>query len=102
VLQENKCCLGLTVTSTNSQENFVRKYVAEPMRSLPVKIGVLLVFSALTVCGIYGCTQVRHPRVTKATIADTPSLTMVSALIDSAEEDELQAGPSSRLDLFAD
>jgi len=56
---ENKCCLGLTVTSTNSQENFVRKYVAEPMRSLPVKIGVLLVFSALTVCGIYGCTQIQ-------------------------------------------
>lgn len=85
-IQEDKCCLGLTVTTKNNQENFVRKYVAEPMRSLPVKLGVLLVFTVLTVCGIYGCTQVTPPHVTKATIADYAAPMMVVPLIGSAEE----------------
>jgi hypothetical protein len=102
VFQENKCCLGLTVTTKNNQENFVRKYVAEPMRSLHVKMGVLLVFTALTVCGIYGCTQVRHPRLTNVIIADYAAPGMVSPFIDSAEQDELQAGHSPWLGLFAD
>jgi hypothetical protein len=46
------------VKNKSFQETFVRTYVAEPMRSAPVKIAVLVAFAALTVCGIYGCTQV--------------------------------------------
>jgi len=53
-----KTCCGCAVKD-NYMSTFIRTFIANPMRSMQVKAVVLAAFTAISIAGIYGCTQIQ-------------------------------------------
>ena len=53
-----KTCCGCAVKD-NYRSTFIRTFIANPLRSMQVKAVVLAAFTAITIAGIYGCTQIQ-------------------------------------------
>ena len=56
--QNNKTCCGCVVRD-DYMKSFIKAYIADPMRTINVKIFIIVCFTVIGGFGIYGCTQVR-------------------------------------------